>query len=79
MYMPQVSEFTVKLASDARGRTEGNNSARYEVEFDKEKILDENHDWYVAAKELYLPTHRHISQSKFENIPQKTATPSKKK
>ena len=28
------------------------------MEFDKEKILDENHDWYVAAKELYLPTHR---------------------
>ena len=46
MYTPQVSEFTVQLPSDARGCTEGNNSASYEVEFDKEKILDENHDWY---------------------------------
>ena len=67
MYTPQVSEFTVKLTSDARGRTEGNNSASYEVEFDKEKILDENHDWYVAAKELYLPTHRHSSTHITEN------------
>ena len=57
MYTPQVSEFTVKLPSDARGCTEGNNSASFEVEFD-EQILDENHDWYVAAKELYLPTHQ---------------------
>ena len=58
MYTPQVSEFTVQLPSDARGRTEGNNSASYLVEFDHEKILDENHDWFVAAKELYLPTHQ---------------------
>ena len=52
MYTPQVGEFTVQLPSDARGCTDGNNSASFEVEFDKEKILDENHDWYVAAKEL---------------------------
>ena len=58
IYTPQVSEFTVQLPSDARGHTEGNNRASYEVEFDKEKILHENHDWYVAAKELYLPTRQ---------------------
>ena len=40
MYTPQVSEFTVQLPSDARGHTEGNNSASFEVEVDKEKILE---------------------------------------
>ena len=56
--MSWVKEFTVHLPSDAKGGNNSNPSASFEVEFDKDWHLDENVDWYVGVKELYLPTHQ---------------------
>ena len=54
MYNPQVQEFTVHLPSNAGHKS--NTSSSFEVVFDREKVLDEHYDWYVATKELFLPS-----------------------